>query len=268
MQHDAAVELLARTPMFRGLGGELLTAILQGGSTRGFSAGQQLAVAGARADAGLFILSGNVTLVDSSGCSLEVQIVPGMFINEIAMFVETTHFYGAVAVDEVVAFSLPRAAMRLLMRQQPYLAVHFVRMISQNLEMTKATLRELDETLTLSTPKIPLFDEAPMANGAANGVSHGLGGGASNGASNGAPDDLASALPVQDLLAGLNKANGHSDQIPPVQEHDQKAFPNRAPHRSPLVKRRTTLEPASPRYGQAAGPGSNPASSVLGNSTR
>ena len=70
MQHRAAIELLARTPMFSGLGGELLTAIYQTGDMLEFGVGQSLTSAGAPADAGLFILDGKATLIESEGHEL------------------------------------------------------------------------------------------------------------------------------------------------------------------------------------------------------
>ena len=97
MQHGAAVELLARAPLFRGLGGELLTAIVQMGDMLHFGAGQALALGGAPAYGGLFILQGKVSLENPEGCGLE----PGMSVSDMALFVETSHFCDAVAVDHV-----------------------------------------------------------------------------------------------------------------------------------------------------------------------
>ncbi|MFQ5625978.1 MAG: hypothetical protein ACE5FM_04915, partial [Methyloligellaceae bacterium] len=71
MQHDAAVELLARAPLFRGLGGELLRDISAGGAIQQFCAGQLIVEAGLPADAALFIVQGNATLQDATGRDLE-----------------------------------------------------------------------------------------------------------------------------------------------------------------------------------------------------
>lgn len=268
MQHDAVVELLARAPMFRGLGGELLTAIWQRGGSRIFSAGQPLAVADTMADAGLLILDGHVTLIDSQGYAVEQNLEPGMFLNDMAIFVETGHFYTAVAEDEVTAFILPRDAMHQLMQQLPYLAAHFVRTITQKLTETKDSLIELDENLAQSRLENPQLDEAPITNLVASGENDDLAVGTVNGNANGIAGELASALPMQDLLANLNKSIDHPDQIPPEPGHDQTAFPSHAPRRQPSARRRTISEPASPKYDQAAGHDLNLASSAHGNSTR
>ncbi len=270
MQHDAAVELLARAPMFRGLGGELLTVIAQRGATRRFSAGQPLAMAGINADASIFILEGKVILVDEIGRELGQRLESGNFLNEMAMFVDTSHYFGAVAEDDVLTLNIPSNAMAAILIEQPYLAAHFARAINQTLASTAISLREIDSNLAHEIPDFSLPDEVPLAHSAANGAINGVENRSDEAVTNGLTDDLMNRLPVQDLLAGLNQAgaNGHPCQTLPEQGHDQTAFPSLAPRRSRSAKRRPTSEPASPRYGQAAGHDSNPASSSLGNSTR
>lgn len=284
MQHGAAVELLARAPMFRGLGGELLTAILQRGDTHQFGAGQALAVAGEPAGECLFILEGNVTLLDPEGRELEHKLEPGMSLNDMAMFVETDHFFDAVAVDDVAVFKFQREAMGNLMVEQPYLAAHFASNIKHNLARTADTLRELDDTLARSTPEVPQFDDAPPATevavkavpdiaagaveSAASFMSNGSDGPVSNGASNDVLNDMASDLPVQDLLADLNAARGPADQTPPEQGRGLKVFSSPAPRRSREVRPQSFSEPGSPIYGPDAGHGWSPANYARGNSTR
>lgn len=264
MQHGVVVELLARTPMFRGLGGELLTAIVQRGHLLSFGAGQLLAIAGEPADKSFFILEGNANLLDPEGNELDLDLGS---INDMAMFVETSHFYGALAVDEVMVFSLSRDAMCSLMVEQPYLAAHFARSIKQNLAVTADSLRELDDMLGQSSPEIQKMDEPSLANVVAieapgavaldevavmpgnieNGQEHPV----QNAMMNGPAGDL----PVSDLLADLNAARENPDQIPPEQAHDQTAFPSLAPRRSREVRPQTFSELVSPRYDQAVAHG-------------
>lgn len=280
MQHDAAVELLARAPMFLGLGGELLTAILQRGDMRHFGVGETLATAGKPARESLFILEGEVTLLDPGGCEIELKLHPGMSLNDMAMFVETSHFYGAEAEEEVAAFSLQRDVMSHLLLEQPYLAEHFTRTIRQKLTMMAGTLRELDETLSLSTPEVPSFDDTPLTNGASIDWTGDFENGAVKDSTDvmgnalvaqdphGIPDVMANSLPVQDLLADLNAARGRPDQIPPVRGHDQRALPSLAPRRSHEARSRTFSEPGLPTHGRADGPDLSPANSARGSSTR
>jgi signal-transduction protein with cAMP-binding, CBS, and nucleotidyltransferase domain len=264
MQHGAVVELLARTPMFRGLGGELLTAIVQRGHLLRFGAGQMLAIAGEPADKSFFILEGKANFLDPEGNELDLEL---RSINDMAMFVETNHFYGALAVDEVMVFSLPRDAMCSLMLEQPYLAGHFARSIKQNLAVTAESLRELDDMLDKSAPEISKMDEPPLANEVAieapgviafdeiNAASEGMENGQRQAVQNSAMNGPAGNLPVNNLLADLNAARENSDQIPPEQAHDQMAFPSHAPRQSPEVRPKTFSELVSPRYDQAVAHG-------------
>ena len=150
-----------------------------------------------------------------------------MSLNDMAMFVETSHFYGAVAVDEVAAVGLRRDVMSQILLEQPYLAAHFTRTIRQKLTMMESSLAELDHTLSLSIPDVPSFDDTPLTNwvsiepagdfenGAANGFTDVMSNEFDAHDSPGVPDAMASGLPVQDLLADLNAARRHPDQIPP-----------------------------------------------------
>ena len=257
MQHDATVELLASTPMFRGLDGELLTAIVQRGETCRYGVDQPFVVAGAPADGTLFILEGKASLVSPEGNKLELKLEPGMSLNDMAMFVDTSHYYGAVVEDEVTVFALMRDAMSQLMLKHPYLAAHFARCIKQILTVTAESLHQLYDDLARSMPEIPEVKLMPLPNGAAveaaNGVTNSSVNGGANGlaadfdaqvasgASNGVANHMEFGPPVQDLLADLNAARGDADQIPPEPEHDQRAFPSPAPRRSRGATASTSL---------------------------
>lgn len=264
MQHGAVVELLALTPMFRGLGGELLTAIVQRGHLLRFGAGQMLAIAGEPADKSFFILEGNANFLDPEGNELDLNL---RSISDMAMFVETDHFYGALAVDEVMVISLPRDAMCSLMLEQPYLAAHFARSIKQNLAVTADSLRELDDMLDKSALVIPKMDEPSQANVIAMEASGdvvlneiavvpcNIENGRELPVGNALMNGPAVDLPMNDLLADLNAARENADQIPPEQVHDQMAFPSHAPRQSREVRPQTFSELVSPKYDQAVAHG-------------
>lgn len=158
MQHGAAAELLARAPLFRGIGGELLTAILQGGELKRYSAGQVLAIAGTPAESTLFIIDGEVGLKDDArvcGGLLEA----GSFLNQIAMFVETNNLFNAVALTDVTAVSLDADFMGRLLFWQPHLAGVFADNIKTNLAKMADTLRQLDRELEESLSNLPQPEE-------------------------------------------------------------------------------------------------------------
>lgn len=169
MQHGAAAELLAGTSLFRGLGGELLLAIIGRGETRRFSAGQPLAVAGARVEAALVILEGEAELEDASGLELGRVFGPGAILAPMGMFVETDHSAGMVAKSEVVALGLERGTVAQLMAEQPYLAAHFSHNVTQILASTTEVLREIENALARSTPTSDAPEEASPSIGATMG---------------------------------------------------------------------------------------------------
>ncbi len=241
---------------------------------------QPFVVAGAPADGALFLLEGKASLVDPEGNKLELKLEPGMSLNDMAMFIDTSHFYGAVVEDEVIVFSFMRDAMSQLMLEHPYLAAHFSRCIKQILTRTAESLRELHDAFSGSIAEIPEADEAPRTNGATAGADNGVTDSSVNGGANRMADDFDAqasfsvsndaefGLPVQDLLADLNAARGDADQTQPQPGHDQRVFPSLAPRRSREARQQTLSEPGSPIYGQAAGHDLSPANFARGSSTR
>ena len=326
MQHGAAVELLARVPVFHGLGGELLGVILQTGTIAHLRAGQTIVQAGVSAEAALFVMEGSIRLQDANGLDLEPVVGPGTVLCDMAMLIETSHIHSAVADSDVTIIGLSREAMGRQMAAEPRLATHLAGNIRRNLAATAETLHQLDRILAepvaagpdLDDPALldetippaaglPIAPDLPapetsgvangfangVANGAANGVAHsaangvanGLENGAANGGANGfgprvtdspAPDFLRqpapvashfntlidrsvnearSRVPVHDLLAGLNGANGDADRNRSGPERDRTAVPSPAPHRQRAATPRPVSGRASPIHGQAAGRG-------------
>ncbi len=306
MQHGAAVELLARVPVFHGLGGELLGVILQRGTIAHLRAGQTIAEAGVPAEAALFVLEGTARLQDASGRDLEPVAGPGTILCDMAMLIETSHIHGAVARSAVTLLGLPRDAIGQLMVAEPGLAAHFADNIRRNLAATAETLHRLDSLLAEPIDEGPYLDDGVQGDatdrpaaalqmapeqpagdtgGAAKGgVNGGVNDGVNDGVNRFGPDDAGppvpeflrrpaavashfSALadrsmnetrpkvPVHDLLAELNGANGAANQIRPAPERDRMAAPSPAPRQPPAATRRPSSAPASPIHGQAAGHG-------------
>lgn len=155
MQHGAAVELLARTPLFHGVSGESLMAIMQGGELRRYDAGEFLAVAETAADAAIFVVEGEVRLTEADARPCHAKLQPGMFLNQMAMFIETSNLFNAVAEDEVMAFRLDAQSMGQVIYRQPHLAGLFAENIKRNLTTVAETLRGLDRDLEDSMNSLP-----------------------------------------------------------------------------------------------------------------
>ncbi len=273
MQHGAAAELLARVPLMRGIGGELLLAILQTGVPVRFRANDALAFAGTDAEAGLIILEGEVALWNSDGQQFGETLSPGMCISDMAMIVETRHHFSAFATEDGLALSLKRESIGLLMGQYPGLAMQLAQNITQNLAATAQTLRELDDLLGSTPLDVPqIYDAEPMM--LPSGTSDEIGGMAELENSSSERDmDPASQgnellVPVQDLLADLSAVIPDSDQIPQEPEYDQTVFPSHGPLQSPAARLPYDQEQASSIYDQVGGPDLMHANPGPGSSTR
>lgn len=280
MQHDAAVELLASTPMFNGLGSELLSAIIVKSETVQFGPGQPVTLAGSLADAALFILEGKLALPEQGAGDFTPVLEPGSALSEMAMFVETVHYHNTIALKDVLMLRISREIIGQLVLERPGLAECFAANIKNNLARTSQQLQELDGSLAETalsalelddedfaaqpkfvemTPDIPVA-ELPKNGIAANGVE-------GNGIKQ-ADSEENTSVPVQDIMAELSGFSLQSNQTPPGRAHDQTVFPSLSPRRSREGIRPPFPEQGSPKYGLAGGPGSTGASRAHGNSTK
>lgn len=301
MQYGASADLLSRLPLFSGLGNDTLLSIVQRCDIRPFSAGQVLSLADSPADAAILIIEGEVALHNAQGSPVGETRGPGAMLDEMAMFVTTDHFLGAVALSNGALLELSRHVFGQILAEQPALAHHFAQSTRQNLVRMADTLRELDSMLMQSEqllkalpaknekPDAPRISSYGQVNGsreneqpdvltpfgprealsglAGRAAAASMNGEVKNG--NGQTKNKASwSQQASDLIAQLNAAITPSDQTPRVQEHDQTAFPNRVlrqSHEEPLPK---TAMPGSPRHDQVAGRDSTAASHGRDSSTK
>lgn len=259
MQHGAAAELLARLPLFNGLGAEYLTAIVERCETRQFGVGQVLAAADTPAESAQLILEGEVALHDEGGRSMGQTRGPGTILDEMAMFVPTEHYPGAIAVEGGTVLEMPRHVMGQMLVEQPILAAQFAQNTRQNLVRIAQTLHELDAMLegssaaldALPKPEISELEDAVVSNGAVKENDQqeaaayfgeslpgspraALGFLAERAAADGRdhPVDLearqesAAGNGGLDLVARLNGPTGQANGTLQGLEHDPTAFPN------------------------------------------
>lgn len=291
MQHGAAVELLANTPMFSGLGSELLSAIIVKSDKVGFGAGQPVTLAGSLADAALFILEGKLALPEQGVGDFTPILERGAALSEMAMFVEMVHYHNTIALNDVVMLRISRELIGYLVFERPGLAECFAANIRNNLARTAQQLQELDASLAESALSAlepddgdfvhqPKFADMPESADLSQFADmtpdihvsehvselpiNGLEG---NGFEQAHIKDNT-GVPVRDIMAELSGFSLPSNQTPPRQAHDQTAFPNLSPRRSREAIQPTFSEQGSPIYDLAGGPGSTGASRVHGNSTK
>lgn len=303
MQYGAAADLLSRLPLFSGLGNDTLLSIVQRCGIRPFGAGQVLSLADSPADAAILIVEGEVALHDAKGKPVGEERGPGAILDEMAMFVTTDPFLGAVALGNGVMLELSRHVFGQIFAEQPGLAQHFAQSTRQNLARMADTLRELDSMLSESSGLLPALptDHEEESAGKANGKSHANGSHANsiNGRHNimtpygprealGSLAARAAAGPANDkakngnghangddrshqasdLIAQLNAAITPSDQTRKELVRGRTAFPSRELHQSPEAIQPPSGVPGSPIHDQADDPDSIDASHGRDSSTR
>ena len=170
MQHGAAAELLARSPLFGGLSGDLLRSIVERCALKQIGAGQMITIAGTPADSAHLILEGEVALHDPRGRPLGETRGPGALLDEMAMFVETEHYPGAAAASNSWLLDIPRTVIGQLLMEHPHLAAHFAMNTRANLARIAETLRQLDGMLLESSRALDAIhltedDRPPLAAG-------------------------------------------------------------------------------------------------------
>ncbi len=223
MQHGAAAELLARVPVLRGIGGEFLSVIMQTGEPQRFTMHDTLAVSGMPADGAFVILEGQVALYTDDGRQFGDLLGPTDTVCEMAMIVETHHFFSAFGMSDGFALKFPYEPFGTLMRQYPWLAAHLARNIGQDLGATARTLHELDETLSASEAGLlPFVGERDEKDEDATETQD------LDEADGAMPSVLRDKSRGEDLLVSLSEAISHSDRKTPEPEHGPMVSPSRA----------------------------------------
>lgn len=179
MQHGAAAELLARSPLFGGLSGDLLRSIVERCALKQIGAGQVITIAGTPANSAYLVLEGEVALHDPRGRPLGETRDRGALLDEMAMFVETEHFPGAAAASNAWLLEIPRTVIGHLLIEQPHLAAQFAMNTKRNLARIAETLHRIDGMLLESSRtleavpagRMDITPDGPDANGAARGPS-------------------------------------------------------------------------------------------------
>ena len=168
MAIDKLVAPLLRVPLFMGLRPLQLTEIARQAERISFRRGSTIVQAGAPGDGAYLIVSGEAVRMPSGGAPIPAQpIEPGSLVGELAMLTE--HAYGATVVADgrVHALKIARAAMHAQMRDDPALADHFTRMLSDRLAQVAAEMRAIDQMLAKATgeptPDMPLDPESNAA---------------------------------------------------------------------------------------------------------
>ncbi len=151
MSVDPLVAPLLRVDLFQGLKALQITEIARRAERMVFRVGDTITRLGDDADAAFLIVAGSAEWMATDETRAAEPIEICSLIGEMAMLIE--HQYGAtvVARGPVRCLKLGRTMMHELMLADAGLAEHLTAKIVQRLNQTAATLREIDEDLSIET---------------------------------------------------------------------------------------------------------------------
>jgi CRP/FNR family cyclic AMP-dependent transcriptional regulator len=143
---DKVIAALMRVAAFSGLTPQQLQEIARHAEKRKFSRGEVITGAGRPGDGAFVIASGPAERLEGSGHPSEM-LEPGSLIGEMAMLIEHDYQSTVMARDWVFCLKITRAAMHAQMREDPSLAEHFQRRVTERLLKVAEDLRQIDAVL-------------------------------------------------------------------------------------------------------------------------
>ena len=149
MAIDALVKPFLLLPLFQGLKPLQLTEIVRRADRIIYRPGDIIIEEDQVGDAAIVIVSGEAVRVTGlePGAAAE-PVVEGSMIGEMAMLVETIHSATILARTNVKALRLTRTEMHEAMTEDPLLADHLTRKITERLHQVAQDLRSVDRALS------------------------------------------------------------------------------------------------------------------------
>lgn len=149
MAMEALVKPLIRLPLFRGLSPYLISEIACRAERVIYQPGSFLITEDEAADAAIVIVSGScVQLSTEAVVNTGHPISEGAMLAEMAMLVETIHTSSVVARSPVKALRIAREELHAIMAEEPELAAHFSRIITNRLLLVASELRDVDKRIS------------------------------------------------------------------------------------------------------------------------
>jgi CRP-like cAMP-binding protein len=144
---DKVIAPLMRVAAFQGLTRQQFEGIAQHAIKLKFLRGDVITKAGAPGDGAFVIASGPAECVATAADGSNEAVVPGALIGEMAMLIEHDYLATVVARDWVLCLKITRAALHEQMREDPSLAEHFQRRVTERLLQVAEDLRRIDSIL-------------------------------------------------------------------------------------------------------------------------
>ena len=150
MSLERDMALLARVPILAEFDAEQLRLIAFGSERRELPAGRMLFNAGDRADGGFLITDGEIALGQTER-KPGIVLLPGDFIGERAVVMETRRPAKAVAVKPTTVMQIRRILFHRILNEYPELAVVVHRRLRAQMANFSEDLGRLRETLSPKT---------------------------------------------------------------------------------------------------------------------
>jgi CRP-like cAMP-binding protein len=148
MAIDALVKPLLRVALFQGLKPLQITEIARLADRIIYRPGEFIIREREPGDAAILIVSGEAVRVRGPELQMPAEPVPeGALIGEMAMLIETEHTSTVVARTAVRALRITRESIHAQMKEDPFLANHFLSRISSRLKLLADELRQADQIL-------------------------------------------------------------------------------------------------------------------------
>jgi CRP-like cAMP-binding protein len=131
--------------MFADLAGPELSQLVSASQRVTLAPGQELFRQGDAADAAYIFIDGiaDVVVDTPNGALTVARVGKNDFVGEIAILCEVPRTATVRAAEELQALRLSKELFLQLVRQNPAMAVHIMRVLAQRLETTTSQLREV-----------------------------------------------------------------------------------------------------------------------------
>ena len=143
---DKVIAPLMRVAAFNGLTPQQFSEIARHAEKLKFRREEVVTTAGKPGDGAFVIASGPAERLEGAGHPREM-LPPGSLIGEMAMLIEHDYQSTVIARDWVFCLKITRAAMHAQMREDPSLAEHFQRRVTERLLKVAEDLKQIDGML-------------------------------------------------------------------------------------------------------------------------
>jgi signal-transduction protein with cAMP-binding, CBS, and nucleotidyltransferase domain len=144
---DKIIAPLMRVAAFQGLTRQQFQGIARHAIKLKFLRGDVITKAGSPGNGAFVIASGPAECLATSADGSNEAVVPGTLIGEMAMLIEHDYQATVIARDWVFCLKITRAGMHEQMREDPSLAEHFQRRVTERLLQVAEDLRRIDGIL-------------------------------------------------------------------------------------------------------------------------